>query len=306
MYNPKSFKYYGPKYLYKYRPFDEHTYDMLTTKTIYLCPANKLDDKTECDTTMTLENYYDYKASGLKTSCVGEILNLIKPYCSKESFEEIVGYISQTIRRNGTIDNSYLLDVGPSIQELVPNVNVSHLINWIINIPTILEKPEIKSQLEDFFALATLAKEKMGICSFSEEMNDIDLWEGYADGSTGYCIEYNVEEYEFNVDILPTIYDANREKNIIKAILNNFIAQTITGLSNNEIKLDASQIVRLFISKHPEWESQKEWRLLGNAGSLQKAPKIKRIIIGKNATAENKMALIKYCNLNHIEYENQE
>ncbi len=37
-----------PQFLYKYRPFDEHTYDMLSNNYIYLCPAEKLDDPSEC------------------------------------------------------------------------------------------------------------------------------------------------------------------------------------------------------------------------------------------------------------------
>ena len=42
-----GFIYSGPKYLYKYRPFDEFAFDMLEDKYIYLCPAMNLDDETE-------------------------------------------------------------------------------------------------------------------------------------------------------------------------------------------------------------------------------------------------------------------
>lgn len=39
-----------PNSLFKYRPFDEFTYDMLENEYLYLCPAKRLDDPSECKT----------------------------------------------------------------------------------------------------------------------------------------------------------------------------------------------------------------------------------------------------------------
>ena len=44
--------YCGPRSLFKFRPFDKFTFDMLENEYLYLCPAEKEDDKTECLTTI--------------------------------------------------------------------------------------------------------------------------------------------------------------------------------------------------------------------------------------------------------------
>ena len=48
--------YKGPASLFKYRPFDEHTFDMLENKYLFLCVAEKLDDPTECMTSLNMQN----------------------------------------------------------------------------------------------------------------------------------------------------------------------------------------------------------------------------------------------------------
>ena len=37
----------SPDSLFKYRPFDDYTFDMLENKYLYLCPAENEDDETE-------------------------------------------------------------------------------------------------------------------------------------------------------------------------------------------------------------------------------------------------------------------
>lgn len=76
---------------------------------------------------------------------------------------------------------------------------VAQLVNWIVGIPEMLDKPEISSQLEPLFLTAYNARKETGICSLSES-KDIDyMWENYANNYSGYCIEYDLTDYEFNV-----------------------------------------------------------------------------------------------------------
>ena len=51
--------YCGPASLFKYRPFDEYTFDMLENNYLFLCAAENLDDKSECDTTIDIKRYID-------------------------------------------------------------------------------------------------------------------------------------------------------------------------------------------------------------------------------------------------------
>lgn len=66
----KEATYNGPKYLCKYRSFDKFTFDMLENNYLYLCPAENLDDPTECLTSIELENLYDIENDCLSRECV--------------------------------------------------------------------------------------------------------------------------------------------------------------------------------------------------------------------------------------------
>lgn len=194
-----------------------------------------------------------------------------------------------------------MLDLALELQEMAPpGVNVAPLVNWIVNIPEMLDKPEISSKLKPLFMIAYNARKETGICSLAES-NDIDyMWDNYAAKSTGYCIEYDLSDYELAKNVLPVIYQDERETNIIMQLVGSFIGQMITGFSNGLIQADSSHFIRLFLTKYKKWEYQKEWRFLGHANEKPKAPKIKTIYLGKNVSAENEKKIRKYANLNNI------
>lgn len=78
----RDVSYKGPASLFKYRPFDEYTFDMLENKYLFLCVSEKLDDSTECMTILNMQNLYGLEGDGLKRQCVFRIMELIRPYIS--------------------------------------------------------------------------------------------------------------------------------------------------------------------------------------------------------------------------------
>jgi len=295
--------YKGPASLFKYRPFDEHTFDMLENKYLFLCVAEKLDDPTECMTSLNMQNLYDLERDGLKRQCVFQIMEFVRPYTSEENFEQIQMLISQVLNRNGTVRPNHLLDIQPEIDELVPGVNTAPIVNYLVNIPEKLDEPGISDQIKTLILGAYEARQKMGICSLCEDSNNEYMWENYAAKNSGYCIEYDFSDFETSSQLFPVIYQDERETNIVMSIVANFIGQMIFGMSNHQIQPDTSQYLRLFITKYKEWEYQNEWRLLGDANTRFPAPKIKRIILGTQASKENKGAIFRYCAENNIPIE---
>lgn len=288
--------YHGPKSLFKYRPFDSFAFDMLEKGYVYLCPAKNLDDKTECNTSIDFDRLMDLETNNLKRECVEQIIKMIKPYTSEENYELVKSKIYSIMNSNGTVKPNYMLDVSMELQELIPEgINIASLVNRIVGIPEKLDNPSIRPQIERLIDLGICAKEKIGICSLCESSDADDMWNDYADNEKGYCVEYDVSEYAFSKDILPVVYDDNRETNLIIQIVANFIGQMIIGFSNGEIQADQSQFIRLFLTKNTKWEKQKEWRLIGEAGSKPKAPRIKRIYLGKQIADENKERLREFC-----------
>lgn len=294
--------YNGPKSLFKYRPFDSYTFDMLENDYVYLCPAKRLDDETECDTSLDLNRLMDLETNNLKRECVDQIIEMIKPYVSQENYQLVKSKIYSITNSDGTVKPNFMLDVAMELQELLPKgFNIAPFVNWIVNVPERLDNPTVKPQMERLISIGINAKDEIGICSLCESPDVDDMWNDYADKDSGYCIEYDVSGYEFNKCVFPVVYDDNRETNLIIQLVANFIGQMITGMSNGEIQADQSQFIRLFLTKNTEWQHQKEWRLIGEADGKPMAPKIKRIYIGKRAKEESRKKLKEYCERHSIE-----
>lgn len=299
------FKYSGPTFLFKYRPFDEFAFPMLEKGNLFLCPAYKLDDETECMTSINIEEWYDLETNNLKRVALEQIIQMVKPYCSQEVYEEIRQIIYQVSDRRGQVRNSWLLDVFPDIQEKIPNYNIAPLFNYLTNIPSKLDDPSIKTQMEDLIIAGMRARNNMGICSLCENDDNEYMWKKYADNNSGYCIEYDMSDYLLNKSLFPVIYEDDRNINVVQNLVNNFIGQLVISFSGNQIQADISQYLRLFLTKYLKWEYQNEWRILGNPGEIN-SPRINKIIIGPNANEDNKKRIIDFCLKNKIEYQIKE
>lgn len=289
-----------PEFLYKYRPFDEFTFDMLENNYLYLCPAEKLDDPSECKASLEIQDLYDLETNQLKFKCIAGILDYIKPYTSEKNFEKVKEVVSRVIMPNGCVKRNWLLDASFELQELVPDVDAAPLINLLGFIPERLNDPKISENIKKLFVLALDARKNMGICSLSEIKDSQQLWINYARNETGYCVEYDLTYYENLVFLYPVIYEDDRKTNIANNIVLSFIGEMIFGMSNGQIMADKTPYMQMFLTKNTIWDYQKEWRLLGDANQKIKAPKINAIYIGKNASKENKEKLIAFCKERNI------
>lgn len=194
------------------------------------------------------------------------------------------------MNRNGTIRPNFLLDCQSQLQVLLPKgYDVAQFINLVVSIPEKLDSPEIKPQIFTLIKAMYNAREELGICSLSANKNDEAMWKEYASDGTGYCVEYDMTDYEHLNLLFPVIYvsEYERETDITTRILLSFIGNMIEGFSHGAVEADTSQCITLFLTKYDKWEYQNEWRLLGEAGSKLKAPKINAIYLGKRASEAN-------------------
>lgn len=289
-----------PQFLYKYRPFDGFALDMLENGYVYLCPAEKLDDPSECKVDFSVQDYYHLESGAIKLKCIDLILNMIKPYSTEENFQKVRNIVFRIATPSGMVRRNFLLDASCEIQELVPEIDTAPLINFHGSIPEKLDDPKIKEQLENLLTLAYRARQEMGICSLSELKDSEEMWTNYADGEKGYCIEYDLQGYE-NVNLLfPVVYQDNRETNIVINMVAAFIGQMVVGMSYGQIKADRSQFIRMFLTKDTKWAYQKEWRLLGDAYDKLPAPTIHAIFLGKNMDDQNKKQILDCCQAHDI------
>ena len=293
----KTKVYKGPKYLYKYRPFDGHAFEMLENNYLYLCKAKNLDDPTECTATIDFNKFYDLETNNLKRECVRLIIETLRPYTSEENCQMIQSIMGSIMNRNGTIRPNILLDCQSQLQTLLPEgYDVVPFINWIVGIPEKLDAPEIKPQIYTLIKAMYNAREELGICSLSANKNDETMWKEYAANGTGYCIEYDMTDYGHLNLLFPVIYvsEDERETDITTRILLSFIGNMIEGFSHGTIEADVSQCITLFLTKYDRWKYQNEWRLLGDAGSKLTAPIINAIYLGPEASKENIFKIEKF------------
>ena len=289
-----------PQFLYKYRPFDGFALDMLGKGYVFLCPAEKLDDPSECTADFFVQDFYHLETGLIKFKCIEMILEQIKPYTTEENFQKVRSLVFQIVTPRGQVRRHFLMDISFDIQELVPEADTAPLINFLGSIPEKLDDPKIKEQLEKLLALAYHARQGMGICSLSALKNSNEMWQNYADDAKGYCIEYDLRGYE-NVNLLfPVVYQDNRETNIVTNMAAAFIGQMIVGMSYGQIAADRSQFMRMFLTKDTKWAYQKEWRLLGDANDKLPAPTIHAVYLGKNMTDQNKKQMLDYCQAHDI------
>ena len=160
-----------------------------------------------------------------------------------------------------------------------------------------------KEKYEQVLINLIKARNKVGICSLAESNDIEDMWINYANNYSGYCIEYDMEDYEYNKYLLPVMYEDQKETDLINVIVKNILGQTIFVLSKEQIDIERNHILKLLTTKDLKWSYQKEWRLIGDANFKLSSPQINRIIIGKNAKKDNKEKLINFCENNNISYE---
>lgn len=297
--------YSGPKYLYKYRPFDDHAFDMLENEYLWLSKASSLDDPTECKVTINEENYFDLVNNTIRREVVDQLLEFLYPYSSKETNERCKQLIYQCMTPDFRIRNNFLLDASFEIKELapgVPNEMIVNIVNWMASISRMMiDESNIKPQFETLLLAGLEAREKIGICSLADSPNNEELWKNYTKDSTGYCVEYEMDDYEFNNLLFPVDYVEERQTNLVVQLVKSFIGEMITQLSNNQLQADKSSYLKLFTTKNTIWNYQKEWRLLGDANTKLKAPKIKTIYLGKNVSKENEEKINKLAKQNSYE-----
>ena len=297
--NSKKFTYGGPTKLYKYREFDKYAFEMLEENYVYLCPAKNLDDKSECNTTTIITDYFDNYIDFLRSEAVDQIIEMLKPYTAENNFNQSKEDFIRCYNKDDTLNSRKVLEAYPDIQEKYPDFDIAPFINYLNEIPDMLNQPEYKPQMDLLLGTALDAKNLVGVCSLAESHDIKEMWDKYSK-EEGYCIEYDVSDYENNKSILPVIYDDDRKTNIIYQLVGTFIGQMINSISNYQMNADMSQYLRLYLTKNTEWSYQREWRLVGIGGEKPPAPKIASIYLAEKVLEENKNKILEYARIKKI------
>lgn len=293
-----------PKSLFKYRPFDQFSLDMLENDYIYLCRAGNEDDKTECYTYIDEKLLDEFMSSDFRNDViVNFVCSCLKGICPEANIEAGRDIYLRAIEKDGSIKNSNLMDCAAECSNILPNEVNTTIVNTTKQINTVLQNEKFKKQYSNLLLTGFNSKKQIGICSFSELKDNKEMRKKYADNYKGYCIEYSFENYININSLFPVIYTNKRDPNLVKAIIETILGTLIEKLSDGKINTNKSQYLKLFLTKNTKREYQREWRIIDFDGvERTKSPKIKCIYLGKYMNDKNKNEIIKFCDNHRIKY----
>lgn len=283
-----------PKTLFKYRTFDNYTFDMIENNYLYLSPAKNLDDPFDCLTCMDLDEIYKKDSFELSQEMMNYIVDLVISRANSESLDkDKVLKLIEKCTLNGKINYAVL------IKELDESLDFSHkqkelLLDVIGNFNNVMNTTIEDENLKLLLELFAKSKDEVGVCSLTTKRDNQPMWSLYANKYKGYCIEYEVPFREDVIpNLCPVIYTKDTNVNVLKRIIQFAMEATIRFASNGNIKTNMGCFTEMLCTKDKDWEYQDEWRIIGNASGKVIDMKIKNIYLGFDVEAQNEDKILE-------------
>lgn len=284
-----------PKTLYKFRKFDKYTVDMIENDYVYLTPARKLDDPFDCLTNIDFASIVKkhkgkYSLSSEMFEYVAEVV--YSHPSSKELTKEGFLNMFKDCIENGTFNFDRAREILKTTEKLT--YEQKFLLNLIIDfILDNYKNKDDKDDLKKFIKDMLESKKTVGICSFTTNLDNKPMWSLYANIYRGYCIEYKTPKRKNFINSLsPVIYSKDTENDIFKTIIKFNIESLIRNISDGKMKTNIGCATELLCTKDTDWESQSEWRLIGNAGYKETSMEIKNIYLGFKVSKKNESVIV--------------
>lgn len=162
-------------------------------------------------------------------------------------------------------------------------------------------KDTIKGFLNNYLDFNNRLRNGSYVFCLAEEGNNQAMWETYADGATGFCIEYQIPSKTFLgqrmlMNLLPIYYGAKEPLKLFDILVKGLTAnKQVNGISYEDYE-------KWFLSsytKDPSYAFQKEWRIVfteNMGGNKQSFPFVKSIILGEKISEDNKKILVDLAN----------
>ena len=98
------------------------------------------------------------------------------------------------------------------------------------------------------------------LCCFSESAHNLPMWNHYANGHSGICLQYDTLRFRYNDSL---------RKQLFPVIYTKKLPDALEVIKNRHFEnLPIALFERVLISKLKDWEYEKEWRLLLNCRQI--------------------------------------
>lgn len=255
-----------PKKLYKFRKFDEYTFDMIKGDYAFLASAEDLDDPFDCLIKHDLKDLYkNCDTSSLSTEIIKFIVDEIT------SHFEINNINKKDLTKSFKL---YLQNCSISKEDLITEIikknylveqDKKFLIDFINNSQNLINVLVNKKELEKLMNELSKLRGKIGVCSLTTKRDNKVMWSLYSDLYKGYCVEYEqIEVSKFLKNIKPVIYCRKYDNDVIKAFIRYHIEALKRILLKDDRMIKYTDTEFLYI-KDLDWSFQDEWRITGKS-----------------------------------------
>ena len=285
-----------PSSIFKYRPCDQYSFDMLKEQYLYAALPNKSLDDSDSLIRMNMSEeerqrlegffichlyeiyYYDIEPKGMQPK---KHKHRLSTYRSKQK-QLIKEY---NIMKKNNIPFAITDEARKVLQKLEESEFEQALRKWI-------------DQACQYLRNTIL------VCCVSNTKNNRKNWEDYAKGFSGFCIEYDLQD---NYDTFKNQYIGNLFK-MSYYVEDNFptISATdmiiLTEMKRLGYEIDTKEfyinVLRCSLNKNNDYWQEQEWRILSMQSHIPF--KIKAVYIGHNCAKHNAARILNICKEQNI------
>ena len=253
-----------PNRLFKYRPFDSRTLDMLVSDELFFADPSTFNDPLDSQPSLEIDL---------------EVAEL----------EKILGeFVERRVTAEMSAAASAIKYRGPKTKAHIARHSRRQAEKLLADISYHATNPEY--QIDDPHAVLLgadievelLRQYHRGIVSLAERANCPLMWSHYGDQHHGVCIGYSVPR-DTVADVQKVKYRGSR---LVKA---SQVAAMLAGDDAVRDRIDAA----VLLLKAGSWRYEQEWRLIGKWG-LQDSPlELKEVVFGMRCKPSVKYAVVK-------------
>lgn len=243
-----------PSVLYKYRQFDERTVELLCADTVYYADPNTFNDPLDAKPNVEID-------------CDVEIMERTIYELVRRRVEHEMKAGAQTVKYRGPKTMAHIdKHSEAAAQQMIEKLKYD---------ATAPEYDDARpSPLASMFAYAIewelLKQYNKGILSLAMRYDCPLMWSHYGAQHRGICIGYSVPP-EARAQLYQVRYGGNR--NVLASVVAKMV---LDGNEQARIAVDEAVLLR----KAPDWQYEKEWRLLGSRGSVDSPLEMSEIVFG--------------------------
>ena len=280
--------FHTPDSLFRYRKCDKYSIDSFRNGTIYVCKASRFSDKYDSRVYVDLESINSDIKVGLKAALLGimEEIKAKNPNLITEKASKVC----------------YWMECGSSVEEIIDKIIKEDYSDYF------------KKTEEDMMMRAFRFRNAAKLGCFTESVQSKFMWDNYADGYTGFALEYNLKELlikylekrEKFIPIFPVIYsdempDVTMDEGLIYTLDENKDSKRMKAMEAlfRDLPPNALHMYKPYLYKDKEeYSHEKEWRMIyydkeknEDYALIPDMDCLKAIYYGPDITPENKSIL---------------